>query len=52
MMSLSDHKLADIISAFNITSRYVDDILYINNTYFDNMAELRLNKVNISDTKA
>ena len=37
MMSLSDHQQADIIEAFNIISRYVDDILSINNIYFDNM---------------
>ena len=40
------------------TSRYLDDILNINNVYFDNMvsqiypSELQLNKVNASDTKA
>ena len=28
-MSLSDDKQADIIYAFNITSRYLDDILII-----------------------
>ena len=37
MMSLSDDKQADFIDAFNITSRYLDDILNINNVYFDNM---------------
>ena len=37
MMSLSDDKQADIIDAFNTTSRYFDDILNINNVYFDNM---------------
>ena len=36
-MSLSDDKLANIIDAFNTTSRYLDDILNINNIYFDNM---------------
>ena len=36
MMSLSDDKQADVIDAFNITSRYLDDILNINNVYFDN----------------
>ena len=56
-MSLSDDKQADIIDAFNTTSRYSDDILNINNVYFDNMvsqicpSELHLNKVNTSDTK-
>ena len=37
MMSLSDDKQADVIDAFNTASRYLDDILNINNVYFDNM---------------
>ena len=55
MMSLSDDKQADVIDAFNTTSRYLDDILDINNVYFDNMvrqiypSELQLNA---SDTEA
>ena len=58
MMSLSDDKQADIIDAFNTTSRYLDDILNINNDYFDNMvsqiypSELQIYKANTSDTKA
>ena len=58
MMSLSDDKQADVIDAFITTSRYLDDILNINNVYFDNMAsqiypsELQLNKANTSDTVA
>ena len=58
MMSLSDDKQADVIDAFNTTSRYLDDILNINNVYFDNMvsqiypSELKLNKANASDTEA
>ena len=58
MMSLSDDKQADVIDAFNTTSRYMDDILNINNVYFDNIvskinpSELQLNKVNTSDTEA
>ena len=58
MMSLSDDKQADVIDAFNTTSRYLDDILNINNIYFDNMvsqiypSELILNKANASDTEA
>ena len=58
MMSLSDDKQADVIDAFNSTSRYLDDILNINNVYFDNMvsqiypSELQLNKANASDTEA
>ena len=31
MMSLSDDKQADVIDAFNTTSRYLDDILDILN---------------------
>ena len=31
MMSLSDDKQADVIDAFRTTSRYLDDILNINN---------------------
>ena len=58
MMSLSDDKQADVIDAFNTTSRYLDDILNINNVYFDNMvsqiypSELQLNKANTTDTEA
>ena len=37
MMSLSDDKQADVIGSFNTTSRYLDDILNINNVYFDNL---------------
>ena len=57
-MSLSDDKQADVIDAFNTTSRYLDDILNINNVYFENMvsqiypSELQLNKANASDTEA
>ena len=57
IMSLSDDKQADVIEAFNTTSRYLDDILNINNVYFDNMvsqlypSELQLNKANTSDTE-
>ena len=31
MMSLSDDRQADIVDSFNSRSRYLDDILYINN---------------------
>ena len=53
MMSLSGDKQADVIDAYNTTCRYLDDILNINNVYFDNMvgqiyhSELQLNKANI-----
>ena len=58
MMSLSDDKQADVIDAFNTTSRYLDDVLNINNVYFDNMvsqiypSELQLYKAYTSDTEA
>ena len=35
MLSLSDNNLADIIKAFNSTSRYLDDLLNIDNPYFE-----------------
>ena len=56
-MSLSDDKQADIIDAFNTTSRYLDGMLIIN-VYFDTMVSqiypsgLQLNKANTSDTEA
>ena len=55
---LSDNNQADIIEAFNSTSRYLDDLLNIDNPYFEQMVgqiyptELQLNKANSSDTKA
>ena len=58
MISLSDDKQADIIDAFNTTFRYLDDILNINNVWFDYMisqiypSEFQLNKANTSDTEA
>ena len=58
MISLSDDKQADVIGAFNTTSRYLEDILDINNVFFGNMvsqifpSDLQLNKANTSDTEA
>ena len=58
MMSLSDDTHADIIDALNTTSRYLGDILNINNVYFDTMvslmysSELQLIRANTSDTEA
>ena len=58
MMSLSDDKQADVIDAFNTTSRYLNNILDINFVYFDNMisqiypSELLLNTANTFDTEA
>ena len=39
MMSLSADKDAEVIEAFNLTSRYLDDLLDIDNTYFDGMVK-------------
>ena len=58
MLSLSDNIQTDIIEAFNSTSRYLDDLLNIDNPYFEQMVgqiyptELQLNKANSSDTEA
>ena len=58
MVSLSVDKQADVIDAFKTTARDLNDILNINNVYFDNMvsqiypSELQLNKVNTTDTEA
>ena len=49
---------AEIIEAYKSTSRYLDDLLNIDNPYFEGMVnriyppELQLNKANTSDTKA
>ena len=58
MTSLSDVKQAEIIEAFKSTTRYLDDLLNIDNPYFEGMVnriyppELQLNKANTSDTEA
>ena len=58
MTSLSDDNQADIIEAFNSTSRYLGDLLNIDNPYFEGMVnqiyppELQLNEANTSDTEA
>ena len=58
MLSLSDDNQSEFIEAFNSTSRYLDDLLNIDNTFFDSMVnhiyplELQLNKANFSDTEA
>ena len=58
MLSVSDDNQSEVIGAFNSTSRYLDDLLNIDNTFFDSVvnhiyhSELQLNKANISDTEA
>ena len=56
--SLTKEKRYDLIDAFNSTSRYLDDLLNIDNIHFEHMvhriysAELQLNEANVSDTEA
>ena len=58
MLSLSEDNQSDVIEAFNSTSRYLDDLLNIDNSFFDSMvnriypSELQLNKANVSDAEA
>ena len=58
MKYLSSDNQADVIKAFNSTSGYLDDLLNIDNPYFEGMVnqiyppELQLNKANTSDTEA
>ena len=57
-LSLSDNNQTDVVEAFNISSRWLDDLLNINNPYFAQMVsqiyptELQLNNANPSDTEA
>ena len=58
MLSLFNNNHTDIIEAFNSTSRYLHDLLNVDNPYFEQMVgqiyptELQLNKANSSDTEA
>ena len=58
MKTLTKEKRYDLIDAFYSTSRYLDDLLNINNIHFKHMvhriypAELQLNKANASDTES
>ena len=58
MMSFSENNQSDVIEACNSTSRYLDDLLKIDNNFFDCMAnriysaDLQFNKVNVSDPEA
>ena len=52
MMSLSEEKQSEVIEAFSSTTTYLDDLLNIDNDYFDGLSsqiypsELQLNKAN------
>ena len=37
MLSLSDDNQSEVIKALNSTSRYLDDLLNIDNNFFDSM---------------
>ena len=58
MLSLSEDNQSGVIEAFNSTFRYLDDLLNIDNNFFDSMvnriypSELQLNKANVSDAEA
>ena len=58
MLSLYDNNQTDIIEAFNSISRYLDDLLYFDNPYFDQMVgqiyptEFQLNKAISFDAEA
>ena len=58
MLSLSEENQSGFIEGFNSTSRYLDDLLNIDNNFFDIMvnriypSELQLNKANVSDAEA
>ena len=58
MKDLYSDNQADVIKAFNSTSRYLDDLRNIDNPYFEGMVnqiyppELQLNKAYTSDTEA
>ena len=58
MLSFSEDNQSDVIEAFNSTSRYLDDIINIDNNLFDSMinriypSELQLDKANVSDAEA
>ena len=58
MGSLNHDNQADGIEVFNSTSRYLDDLLNIDNPYLEGMvkqiypSELQLNKANTTDTEA
>ena len=56
IVSLNHDNQVDVIEAFNSTSRYLDDLLNIDNPYFEGMVnkiyppELQLHKANTTDT--
>ena len=52
MLSLSQNTKYEVIKTFNLTSRYLDDLLTIDKIVHQiNTAELQLNMDNVSDTE-
>ena len=57
-LSTTGTNLNDVVEAFNSTSRYLDDLLNIDNPYFEQMVsqiyptELQLHKPNFFDIEA
>ena len=41
MLSLSEDNQSDVIEAFDSTSRYLDDLLNMDNNFFDSMVNLQ-----------
>ena len=58
MLSLLDDNQSEVIEVFNSTSRYLDDLLNVDNNFFGSMVNyiyplaLQLHKANVSDTEA
>ena len=57
LMSLSEEKRSEVIKSLSSTSRYLDELLNIDNNYFDGLisqiyhSELQLNKAKYFDTE-
>ena len=57
-LCLSEGNQSNVIDAFISIFRYLDDLMNIDNNFFDSMvnhiypSELQLNKINVSDTEA
>ena len=58
MLSLSKINQSGVTEAFNFTSWYLDDLLNIDNNFFDSVvnriyaSDLQLNKATVSDAEA
>ena len=52
MLSLSECNQSGVIEAFNSTSRYLDDLLNIDNNFFDSMGNCYTLQNNVLDAEA